>query len=148
MTTVTTELPAASRLRRAVTLLHRRLRQLGHEELTLTQSSALASVVRRGPLTLGELATRENVAPPTVTKAVAALEDRGYVTRAVDPDDRRVARVTATDDGRRYLEELTNVRTAWLQDRLATLSEADRRRLLDAIDVLEALSADPGEGAP
>jgi DNA-binding MarR family transcriptional regulator len=131
-----------------VTLLHRRMRQLGTDSLTLTQSSALASIVRRGPLTLGELAARENVAPPTVTKAVAALEAVGYVTRTTDPDDRRVTRVSGTAEGRRHLEEVSSVRTAWLQSRLEGLSAGDRKRLLDAIDVLEGLSAEVTEGRP
>jgi DNA-binding MarR family transcriptional regulator len=135
----------ADRLRRAVTLLHRRMRQLGPDSLTLTQGSALASIVRRGPLTLGELATRENVAPPTVTKAVAALEAHGFVTRETDPDDRRVTRVSGTAAGRHHLEEMSSVRTAWLQDRLAGLGPEERTRLLAALDVLEALSDDaPG----
>jgi DNA-binding MarR family transcriptional regulator len=143
-----TEPTPADRLRRAVTLLHRRMRQLGVDSLTLTQGSALASIVRRGPLTLGELAARENVAPPTVTKAVAALEAIGYVTRTTDPDDRRVTRVSGTAAGRRHLEEVSSVRTAWLQSRLEGLSAGERKRLLDAIDVLEGLSADVTEGRP
>ena len=61
------------------------MRQLGNDELTLTQSSALASIVRRGPMTLGELAASESVAPPTVTKAVADLEDLRVVSREIDP---------------------------------------------------------------
>src|SRR3954454_6601785 len=138
----------ADRLRRAVTLLHRRMRQLGTDSLTLTQGSALASIVRRGPLTLGELATRENVAPPTVTKAVAALEAVGYVTRTTAPADRRVTRVSGTAAGRRHLEEVSSVRTAWLQARLEGLSAGDRKRLLAAIDVLEGLSAEIPEGRP
>src|SRR5689334_17738570 len=143
MTAVAPVLAPADRLRRAVTLIHRRMRQLGVDELTLTQASALASIVRRGPLTLGELAACENVAPPTVTKAVGALEDRGYVTREIDPDDRRVTRVSGTAAGTRHLQEVSSVRTAWLEDRLAELAPADRTRLLDALDVLEALSVEP-----
>jgi DNA-binding MarR family transcriptional regulator len=138
----------AARLRRAVTLLHRRMRQLGIEDLTLTQSSALASIVRRGPLTLGELAARENVAPPTVTKAVGALEALGFVSRETDPDDRRVTRVTATAAGRRHLDEVVSVRTAWLEARLAALPASDRGRLLDALDVLESLSDEPPGSGP
>jgi len=140
-------LAPADRLRRAVTLLHRRMRQLGNDELTLTQSSALASIVRRGPMTLGELAGRENVAPPTVTKAVAALEDLGFVSREIDPDDRRVTRVSGTAAGRRHLEEVISVRTAWLEARLADLGPDEQRRLLDALDILEALSDDSRQGA-
>ena len=143
MTPVTPVLAPADRLRRAVTLLHRRLRQLGNDELTLTQGSALASIVRRGPLTLGELAACENVAPPTVTKAVAVLEDLGFVTREIDPDDRRVTRVSGTADGRRHLHDVVSVRTAWLEGRLADLEPEERTRLLDALEVLESLSAEP-----
>ena len=54
MTVMAPVLSPADRLRRAVTLLHRRMRQLGNDELTLTPGSAPASLVRRGPLTLGE----------------------------------------------------------------------------------------------
>ena len=140
-------LAPADRLRRAVTLLHRRMRQLGNDELTLTQSSALASIVRRGPMTLGELAARENVAPPTVTKAVAALEDLGFVSREIDPDDRRVTRVSGTTAGSRHLEEVISVRTAWLEARLADLAPDEQQRLLDALDILEALSDDPRQNA-
>jgi DNA-binding MarR family transcriptional regulator len=147
MTLMAPVLAPADRLRRAVTLIHRRMRQLGNEELTLTQGSALASIVRRGPLTLGELAARENVAPPTVTKAVAALEERGFVTRETDPRDRRVTRVSGTAEGRRHLEEVSSVRTAWLQERLAELGPDDRTRLLDALDVLESLSDEPPKGS-
>src|SRR5215207_4906469 len=139
MTAMAPVLTPADRLRRAVTLLHRRMRQLGNDELTLTQGSALASIVRRGPLTLGELATCEKVAPPTVTKAVAVLEDLGFVTREIDPDDRRVTRVSGTADGRRHLQDVVSVRTAWLDGRLADLSPEDRSRLLDALEVLESL---------
>ena len=143
MTVMAPVLTPADRLRRAVTLLHRRMRQLGNDELTLTQGSALASIVRRGPLTLGELAACENVAPPTVTKAVAVLEGLGFVTREIDPDDRRVTRVSGTADGRRHLQDVVSVRTAWLEGRLADLEPEDRTRLLDALEVLESLSAEP-----
>src|SRR5881227_2139715 len=90
----------ASRLRLAVTRLARRLRQQAEGEATPSQLSALASVERLGPITLGELAAVERVQPPSMTRIVARLEESGYVTRVVDPTDRRVARAGITDAGR------------------------------------------------
>ena len=58
-----------------------------------------ASIERLGPITLGELAAVEQVQPPSMTRIVARLEECGYVTRVVDPTDRRVARAVITDAG-------------------------------------------------
>ena len=93
------EAELAARLRMAVTRLHRRLRQQAAGGLTPSQASALVGVERLGSPTLGALAARESVQPPTMTKVVGALEELGYVTRVTDPSDRRVARVTITPAG-------------------------------------------------
>src|ERR1700682_1483423 len=90
----------ASRLRLAVTRLHRRLRQQAAGGLTQSHASALASIGQLESPTLGALAARESVQPPSMTRIVAALEDMGHVTRVVDPADRRVGRVTLTRSGR------------------------------------------------
>src|SRR5215210_5791127 len=105
MTVAVTEAELASRLRLAVTRLARRLRTQLPGELSPSQLATLASVGRLGPLTLGELSTVERVKPPTMTKIVACLEEQGLVSRTVDPADRRVARVDATAEGRRFLEQ-------------------------------------------
>src|SRR5436190_21954131 len=84
---------AASRLRLVITRLGRKLRRQAGGDLTPSQASALVSVERLGPLTLGDLSAAENVSPPTLTKVVAALEEQGLVARSTDPHDRRVARV-------------------------------------------------------
>jgi DNA-binding MarR family transcriptional regulator len=102
--------------------------------------SALATINRLGPLTLGAVAEHEGVAPPSITKVLAVLEDDGYVTRAPDPADRRVSFVTATRKGVELIEESRRRKTAWLTDRLRELTGDERRRLADALGVLEELT--------
>ncbi len=131
----------AERLRHSVTRLARLLRQQDEGGFGATLTAALASVKNRGPLTLGELAACEQVAPPTMTKVVEKLEAHGFVTRQVDQNDRRVSRVTVTAAGRRHLEGTRERRTAWLAGRLDHLPADELDRLLDALDVLEALIA-------
>ena len=133
----------AERLRHGVNRLARLLRQQDDGDLGATSTAALATVRTRGPLTLGELAACEQVAPPTMTKVVEKLESRGFVTRRVDPDDRRVARVTVTTAGTRYLERTRARRTAWLAARLGELDAEQRAQLITTIELLEAIIGEP-----
>ncbi|WCL53515.1 MarR family winged helix-turn-helix transcriptional regulator [Gimibacter soli] len=56
--------------------------------------------LRAGPQRAGELAALAAVKKPTITPIVATLEDRGWVAREADPDDRRSSRLMMTDEGR------------------------------------------------
>lgn len=134
-----TDVELASRLRLVVTRLGRRLRRQAAGDLTPSQMSALASVVRLGPMTLGDLSTVENVRPPTVTKVVAALEEQGLVVREVDPRDRRVTRVGATARGSELLAVSRSRSNAYLAARLQALPADERATLERAIGMLERL---------
>jgi DNA-binding MarR family transcriptional regulator len=135
------------RLRFSVTRLNRLLRQQDQGGLTPTTTATLATIARQGPLTLGELAAIEQVAPPTITKSVGRLEDAGFVERLPDPDDKRVCRVVLTEGGHRQLDDNRSRRTAWLVDRLDQLPPGERERLAHAVALLEHLITAPeGEG--
>jgi DNA-binding MarR family transcriptional regulator len=129
----------ADRLGMAITRLARLLRQQAVDDLTPTMRAAVGTIAREGPLTLGELAASEQVAPPTVTKVVAKLEDRGLVEREGDPTDRRVAGVVLSDLGERWLEADRRRRHAWLAERIDKLEAAERDRLVRAVGVIESL---------
>jgi DNA-binding MarR family transcriptional regulator len=135
----TTETTAdlADRLRLAVTRLARRLRQQTDADASPTQVAVLSTVERLGPITLGELAARERVRPPTVTAAVAKLEERGLLVRQPDPEDRRVVRAEITAAGRRLLARARSRKTAFLAKRLAELDDDDRDVVRAAVEVLD-----------
>ena len=133
------EAELADRFRLALTRIHRRLRQQTGAGLTPSQAAALASTDRLGSPTLGELAALESVQPPSMTRIVAALEEKGLVSRVVDPADRRVARVTVSALGGKVLEENRSLKTAFLARQLHRLTPADRRALAELTDLLERL---------
>jgi DNA-binding MarR family transcriptional regulator len=133
-------LPA--RLRLVVTRLARRLRQQSETSVSPTQIAALATIERRGPLTLGELAEVEAVQPPTITAAVDRLENEGFVQRRRDPVDRRVTHVQVTAAGRRLLEESRSRKTAYLERRLESLTVRERATLERAAAILERVLDD------
>jgi DNA-binding MarR family transcriptional regulator len=131
----------ASRLRFAVARLARLLRQQDQSGFGPTLVAALATIERHGPITLGELAGREQVAPPTITKVVEKLEANGLVTRTTDVADRRVNRVALTSKGTKQLAVYRSRRTEWLASRLQDLSPTEHEQLIAALPVLERLIA-------
>jgi DNA-binding MarR family transcriptional regulator len=129
----------AARLRLSVTRLARRLRQKSDVEATASQISALATIERLGPLTIGELSAAERVQPPSMTRIVAGLEELALIQRETDERDRRVARVRVTSLGQRLLERSRSKKNAYLAARLGSLSDEERAALAHAADILERL---------
>jgi DNA-binding MarR family transcriptional regulator len=129
----------ATLLRLAVTRTARRLRQEGTVGFTASQGALLATIERHGPLTPSELAQRERVQRPTVTRMLARLEEDGIVQRAADPADGRSFLVSLTPAGLELLHEVRSRKDAYLARRLSELDDEERTALARAADVLEHL---------
>lgn len=132
----------APRLRLSVMRLARRLRQLdlAADGLTLSQLSALYVLIANGPMTIGDLAAAEKVQPPTMTRLVSKLEEDGRVRRRPHPTDGRVVLVEPTEEAARLVEASRSRRTAELERRLGTLTDDERRRVADVVDLLDKLA--------
>jgi DNA-binding MarR family transcriptional regulator len=135
----------ASALRISVSRLARRLRAERMArgvglELSDTQLAALAALERHEAMTPGELAEHEKVQPPSMTRVIAALEERGLVMRAPHATDRRQVMLTATEQGKELVGQSRRLREAWLARRLRELSPAERATLRAAAPILEKLS--------
>lgn len=131
----------ASALRVSLARLNRRLRrQAAVHSLTPTQFATLAAVDRHGGITPGGLAELEKVQPPSMTRVIAALEERGLVSRSPHPTDRRQVTVTVTEAAKKLLKEERARKEAWLTRQLKELSPAERTILRQAAPILEKLS--------
>jgi len=140
-TTLVAAHATADRLHSAAIHLLRRLRRTDEATgLSPARLSALSVVVFAGPRTLGELAGIEQVRPPTMTHLVRGLEQQGLVKRTSDDDDKRVARISATQQGRRLLERGKQLRLKGLTDRILDLNASDVAALEAAIPIIEWLS--------
>src|SRR5271168_1652184 len=122
-----------TRLRVTLARLSRWLRRHELAGLTPTQLAALSTVERVGPLRLGDLAAVEGIAPSTLTRLVAALEELGYVRRDADPRDARASTLAITLLGHETLEHLREEGTALLTKWLAMLSLEQRAALATAL---------------
>lgn len=131
----------ATLLREAITRLNRRVRQARPVgDLTFSQLSALTSLQLAGALTPRELADVERVQPPTMTKIVGKLEDRGLVVRTPHPTDRRQVILAATEQGRTVYAQFERVRDEWLAGRLAELTDSERDTLEHAAEILRRVA--------
>jgi DNA-binding MarR family transcriptional regulator len=132
----------ASRLRLGITRTARRLRQESRVGLTPSQTAALATIERHGPITPSELAQRERVQRPTLTRVLAVLEDAGLIERATDPADRRSCLVTVSGPGAELLAASRGRKDAFLASRLLALPPEDVAVLDRAATLLEELLED------
>jgi DNA-binding MarR family transcriptional regulator len=143
MTTATrgTTADLAAQLRPSLLRLTRIIRnQRVDMSVTLTQISAMATLRKHGPMSAGELAACERVQPPSMTKVLAHLEERGFVRRDPHPSDKRQAIISITDTGRELLESERRTRDAWLAQRLAKLGPAERAQLRAVVPLLDKLA--------
>lgn len=135
-----TEVGAALRL--SVGRIARRLRQ-AHAvgDVTLSEVSVIARLDRDGPDSPGALAELERVRPQAMATTLAALEDRGLVSRRPDAHDGRRVVMTVTEAGRKVLAD----RRSESVQRLAAVLDGEftaeeRRRLVDALPLLDRLA--------
>jgi DNA-binding MarR family transcriptional regulator len=91
-------------------------------------------------MTPGELAGYEKVQPPSMTRVIAVLEERGLVMRAPHTTDRRQVVLTVTEDGRTVVLRARRRRDEWLAKRLKELTPQERAQLRAAAPILEKLS--------
>ena len=122
----------------------RLLRTLRREDdgsgLSAPRLSALSYIVVEGPVSLNDLAAAEQVRPPTMSRIVDALVNRGLVSRIADPRDRRSVRIMATDEGNRLMTGGGERRVHALVGRLHKLADSEQRALARGVEILERVA--------
>ena len=129
------------------------LAQLGHHaaekfseriaaiDLTPPQAGILRAIATQPGRSQQALSTQLGLLPSRVVAFVDELEDRGYIERRANPDDRRQYALYLTPAGKELMAKLS--RLARQHDRVTTsgLSESERAQLRE---LLAALAAEQG----
>lgn len=138
-------LAEAAAVREGVQRLSRRLQgERSATGLSLTKTSVLGHLARRGDLSPGELAAADRLKPQSVTRVLAELERDGLVQRYADPADKRTHRIRLTVAGRATLGADMRQRDEWLAGAMASLTSAERATLLAAADLLARMGEQAG----
>ncbi|GAB2887176.1 MarR family winged helix-turn-helix transcriptional regulator [Nocardioides pacificus] len=137
-----TDAGLAAELRLSVMRLRRRLAAERHpdNELSAGAMAVLGTLFREGECPVGELAARERVQPPSMTRTVNALEADGLVARRPHETDGRQVLIALSDRGRQVVLADRRRRDAWLARRLAELEPDEREVLRRAAPLLQELA--------
>lgn len=139
----------AERLRLSMVRIARQLRRREPSDLTITQLSALSTVVLAGPLGVGQLAEIEGLPSPAATRLADRLEEAGLISRQANPADRRGVQLVASGAGTQLVTRRAEAGNAWLAERLSALSKSDRLAIERAVTLLESLATErPEDPAP
>jgi DNA-binding MarR family transcriptional regulator len=137
----------AAELSTVLGLLTRRARAAtAATELTASQRSVAARLLREGPATTADLARAEFVRPQSMRMTLGALEERGLIARTPHPTDGRQVLVDLSETGRATIAGIMRTKQDWLTSAIAGgLDARQRAALADALPVLRALA---GTDAP
>ena len=128
-------------LRAAVGRLYRRFRSERPDgDLGDAALAVLTHLHKHGPQTLTELSEYDRVSPASMSQIVNRLTSTGYALRSRDPHDRRKVLFSTTPDGDELASATRAQRNAWLDERLAALSDDDRAAIAHATALLREIA--------
>ena len=132
---------------------HERVVRAAGVPVTGASLEALRLVARHGPIAVSEVARRLRVGQSTASRQLRPLEDKGLVARSVDPADARVARLSATEEGRAVLARVREVSLNDFDVALGDWASADRKALAELLErfrkaLLEARTDETGWSVP
>ncbi|WP_433685175.1 MarR family winged helix-turn-helix transcriptional regulator [Nocardia sp. CA-119907] len=102
-----------------------------HPELSLVAFSILDLVIERDGCQATDVADHFVLDKSTVSRQVGALERLGYLTREVDPENRRNHILQPTAEGRRVAGAAEQRRHREFAERLTAWEDADIRRFAE-----------------
>ncbi|RPA61079.1 MarR family transcriptional regulator [Gordonia oryzae] len=148
--TPATDTPDVAILYHHLVRITRSLRSGGQGVLSAGVASALWTIINHGPLRLSELADRESVTMPTMSRIVASLEQQGFVERAPDPDDGRARLLVATVAGTEHINHARSTKAQILGTAMERLDPQTRSHLTEGVVALAAALTDtaPTDTAP
>ena len=100
----------------------KKLRVRGHEGLSLAHTALLSNLDLQGTR-ITTLAERVGVTKQAIGHLVQDLEQKGYIARTADTDDRRATSITFTDAGWQFLRDAHQVKRELEAEYTATLGE-------------------------
>ena len=147
--TTTEDLVAAvERVQVAIIQAARQFRMMDRAGASQSARSALAAIVKYGPLSMSELAAHEGVDPASVSRTVRKLEDAGDVVRRASATDARVNMIEVTDSGLELFMRSRRQLTEIIVERISALPPEQLATIVALGDGLELLAGETGPQRP
>lgn len=115
------------------------------ENITIPEWRVLAVIGEAAQVAARDVVRRTPMDKMTVSRAVASLEQKGFVNRAPDPDDKRVSALALSDRGRALFDRVAALALDYEADLLSTLEPDEAAAFRSVLEKLEAWSMENGE---
>ncbi|MEM9617735.1 MAG: MarR family transcriptional regulator [Pseudomonadota bacterium] len=107
------------------------------ENLTIPEWRVLAVISQAEKVAARDVVSRTPMDKMTVSRAVASLEAKGFVARAVSETDRRVSMVSLSKEGRALFDRVAALAVEFEDEMLSALAPDERVALIDTLKKLE-----------
>lgn len=115
--------------------------------VTLRQLGALRQLVKRGPMTMNELADQMEISPSSATQLVDRLVEHNLVEREHDTNDRRILRVAISAAASEVVTAFEKESRRKVTALLSRLNDDDLQTLVSLVEqIVESTQADPPAG--
>jgi DNA-binding MarR family transcriptional regulator/predicted N-acetyltransferase YhbS len=110
-----------------------------HSSYSLTEARVLFELAQRGGSTASALSRELGLDPGYLSRTLSRLEEQGLVVRARSENDGRRRLLSLTSDGEDAFALLDDRSREEVAEMLGELTEADQRRLIEAMRTIEGL---------
>ncbi len=117
---------------------HIRSTATGKFEISVEQFHVLRHV-RRGIVSISELATAKNISRPAISQAVEILVKKGLLTRVQSTQDRRYVELALTKSGNSLLDTVSKETRGWLKERMSTLTADELVTIAKAMEAMKKM---------
>ena len=136
--------------------LHKATRRIGDHlaahffrgDLSSTEAHLLSYLRSYGPCPIGAVVQVFGLKKSTLTGITDRLVERGFLTRKINPGDRRSFLLRLTAKGRRRADRVREALDAFEDGIAAELTAADLRGFKTVMDAITRATASDNEGGP
>ena len=104
--------------------------------ITRTQQVIMLALGVNGTLTMSGLASKINTSNEQATRAVAQLVDKGFIERMHDSSNRRIIKISLTEEAKAFVEQIKSEMHEDLMEKLSAFSDSEFRELVSATNII------------
>ena len=107
-------------------------------DISVAEWRVLVHLTQQTEISVRDIFTRVDMDRARVTRAVQRLAARGYVSKLVNQDDRRLVKLALTTSGTALASELSALAAGFEAEIMAALPDGSRDQLMAQFDLIEA----------
>ncbi len=109
---------------------------VSHIDVSLTQLETLMFIMRAGDqgCRIQEIAEGMGLTAPSVSVTVRRLEEKGWVNRETDPEDKRASIITLSEQSMQVVRRMKQNQRRMIEWFLSELDDQEQAQLVDLLD--------------